>query len=75
MTGSTAPEDWPSSSTPSTKYFKNTGTESAPVYVGVTSSDTYAANTYYQKTAGTDPKLPMPAEIITLFGGTPNSVG
>ena len=75
MTGSTAPEDWPATSAQSTKYFKNTGTETAPVYEGVTSSDTYAANTYFQKTAGTDPKLPMPAEIITLFGGTPNSVG
>lgn len=73
LTG-TEPADWPTTTTPSTKYFKNTGTESAPVYVGVTSADSYAANTYYQKTAATDPRLPMPAEIIEMFGDSVNDV-
>lgn len=70
-----APADWPATATPSTKYFKNTGTETAPVYVGVTSSDVYAKNTYYLKTAGTTPYLPSPGYIIeTIFGGSIDTV-
>ena len=75
MTQSDAPNDWPDSSTPSTKYFKNTGTSSAPVYAGVTVSDTYAANTYFQKYEPAPARLPSPAEVIELFGGNANSVG
>ena len=69
-----APNDWPATATPSTKYFKNTGTQAAPVYVGVTSSDVYAKNTYYLKTAGTSAYLPSPAAIIEQFGGVVNTV-
>ena len=50
LTADNAPEDWPADATPSTKYFKNTGTAEAPVYTGVTSTDVYAKNTYYEKT-------------------------
>lgn len=64
VTGS-QPEDWPSTGAASTTYFKATG---------VTSSDVYAANTYYE--AGPTPaRLPSPAEVITLFGGSPNVAG
>ena len=62
---STAPEDWPDDSTPSTKYFKATA---------CTSSDVYAANTYYE-TSPTPARLPSPAEVISLFGGSPNIAG
>ena len=75
MTQATQPQDWPTTSTQSTKYFKNTGTASAPVYEGVTSSDTYAANTYFQKYEPAPARLPSPAEVIELFGGNANSVG
>lgn len=75
MTKSTAPDDWPEGSTPSTKYFKNTGTASSPEYTGVTVSDTYAANTYFQKFEPAPARLPSPAEVIELFGGSANSVG
>lgn len=70
LTGNDAPGDW---TTAEGKYYKK---NSSDQYVEITpGTDTYAANTYYEKSAGTDPKLPMPADIITLFGGTPNSVG
>ena len=65
VTDATEPEDWPTTSAASTKYFKATG---------VTVSDVYAANTYYE--AGPTPaRLPSPAEVITLFGGSPNTAG
>ena len=68
LTGNDAPEDWPSTSTPSTKYFKqDSGTG---LYEGCTVSDVYAANTYYQKYAAVNPQLPSPAQVIELFGGT-----
>lgn len=69
LTQATAPADWPTTATPSTKYFKKDGT----TYTGVTSSDTYVANTtFYEK--GAAARIPSPAEVITLFGGTPNIV-
>lgn len=64
MTAATQPADWPTDATPSTKYFKNTGTAEAPTYTGVTSSDTYAANTYFEKV--TTP--PQPAKKVKLPG-------
>lgn len=68
LTAVNAPADWPSTSTPSTKYFKlDSGTG---LYEGVTVSDVYAANTYYQKYASQPARLPLPAEVIGLFGGT-----
>jgi hypothetical protein len=37
-------------------------------YVALESAETFAADTYYSKTAGTASRLPLPAEIIDLFG-------
>ena len=61
-----APSDWPDSSTASTKYFKK---NQDGTYSGVTSSDTYAKDTYYELKAAA---LPSPADVITLFGGSPD---
>ena len=66
MTRTTAPDDWPDSSTQSTKYFKKVEGE----YIGVTVSDTYAPDTYYQKFEPAPARLPLPKEVIELFGGT-----
>lgn len=68
LTSVTAPDDWPTTSTPSTKYFKQD--PETGFYTGVTVSDVYAANTYFQHFAAIDPQLPSPADVITLFGGT-----
>lgn len=65
MTASSAPEDWPDSSTPSTKYFKK---DANGDYVGVTSSDTYSSTGGYYELK--DARLPSPKEIVELFGGT-----
>lgn len=65
LTSATQPADWPTTSTPSTKYFKYDSEEG--LYEGVTVSDVYAANTYYQKYASTDPSLPTPAAVIDMF--------
>ena len=59
------PEDWPDDSTPSTTYFKATA---------CTNADVYAANTYYEASP-TPARLPSPAEVISLFGGSPNVAG
>lgn len=67
LTSDTQPEDWPTTSTPSTKYFKEL---EGGMYEGVTSSDVYAANTYYQRYAALTARLPLPAEVIEMFGGT-----
>lgn len=68
ITAATQPADWPTDSTPSTKYFKNTGTSAAPTYVGVTSSDVYAANTYYEYHAATTgtKKVKLPGAGIAI---------
>jgi hypothetical protein len=68
LTSATAPTDWPTDSTPSTKYFKNTGTAEAPVYAGVTSTDVYAANTYYEYHAATTgtKKVKLPGAGIAI---------
>lgn len=67
LTSETQPEDWPTTSTPSTKYYKEV---EGGLYEGVTSSDVYAADTYYQKYNALTPRLPLPAEVIELFGGS-----
>lgn len=72
LTQATAPGDWPTSGS-SDKYFKNTGTTVAPTWTAVASTDTYVAGAFYEK--GAAPRLPMPAEVITLFGGSPNTQG
>ena len=68
LTGAQAPTDWPADTTPSTKYFKNTGTEAEPTYVGVTSADVYAANTYYEYKAATTgiKKVKLPGAGIAI---------
>ena len=68
LTGAQAPEDWPATETASTKYFKNTGTAAEPTYVGVTSADTYAANTYYEYKAATTgiKKVKLPGAGIAI---------
>ena len=68
LTADNAPEDWPADATPSTKYFKNTAEQgAAPVYVGVTSTDVYAKNTYYEKTQVTGlKKVKLPGAGIAI---------
>ena len=72
LTQAAAPADWPTSGS-SAKYFKNTGTASVPVWTAAASTDTYIAGSFYEK--GASARLPMPAEVITLFGGSPNTQG
>lgn len=71
MAQTSAPADWPTTGTASTKYFKLVD----DAYVGVTSADTYAANTFYQKFEPAPPRLPSPAEVIELFGGSADVAG
>ena len=61
VTAAQAPSDWPSSTTPSDKYFKLSDGE----YVGCTSADSYVKDTFYQ---GNLPYLPTPAEVLEMFG-------
>lgn len=71
LTSETQPADWPAipqGGTASTKYY--TYDSEHDIYEGVTVSDTYAANTYYLKHAAHTPRLPLPAEVIEMFGGT-----
>ena len=67
LTQATAPADWPTTGS-SDKYYKKDGSS----YAAVASTDVYAANTYYEK--GASARIPSPAEVITLFGGSPNTV-
>lgn len=67
VTSATAPADWPTTGT-SDKYYKKSG----DTYTAVASTDVYAANTYYEK--GAAARIPSPAEVITLFGGSPDTV-
>ena len=67
LTG-TRPPDWPTSATPSTKYFKNIGTAEEPEYVGVTSSDSYAANTYYEYMGIDSPMAPLTDDTALTIG-------
>ena len=58
------PEDWTTNYTD--YYTKNASNE----YVKVTGAEapTFAADTYYSKTAGVASRLPLPDELIELFG-------
>ena len=62
------PPDWPTSATPSTKYFKNIGTAEEPNYVGVTSSDVYVANTYYEYVGVDSPLAPVTENTALTIG-------
>lgn len=75
LTGENAPADWPATATASTKYFKNTGTAEAPTYVGVTSSDVYVKDTFYEYKAAVPgvKKVKLPGAGIAIdiqTGGT-----
>ena len=69
LTGNDAPADW---TTAEGKYYSK---NSSGQYVEITASTEYAKDTYYEKTAGTSPRLPSPAEVIELFGGDPDAQG
>lgn len=56
------PEDF---STNYSSYYKK---NAQGKYVALESAETFAADTYYSKTAGTASRLPLPKEIIDLFG-------
>jgi hypothetical protein len=60
---STEPEDW------STNYANYYTKDTTGKYVAVTgdSAPTWAADTYYSKTAGTASRLPLPEEIMDLM--------
>lgn len=65
------PADW---STNYTDYY----TESQGTYTKVpsgASAPTWAANTYYAKYEPAPPRLPDPAEVISIFGGSANVAG
>ena len=58
----TKPADFDSDTTG--KYYKKNASNQ---YVAKGESDEWAANTYYSKTPGTDPRLPDPSEVIGIF--------
>ena len=58
------PADW---STNYTDYYTKSGDTYTKVPEG-SGAPTWAADTYYSKTAGVASRLPLPAEIIELFG-------
>lgn len=56
---------------PGVTYYERTGTEGSYTYVPTADTEPQSGTTYYTKTetGGTDPRLPLPAEIIGMFAG------
>lgn len=72
VTSENAPSDWGDDEG---VYFKKEVNGSYTDITEISPTPTYAKDTYYQRTPGTNPYLPSPAYIIeTVFGGVVNTV-